>query len=98
MIDDIKAALEVLQKGGVILYPTDTIWGLGCDAANEEAVAAFLDVEIAWVDIAAVCAAVLDRYDGAAAESVEAVVEADGRARSAARSVMRMRFLKLLTI
>ncbi len=38
MINDVKAALEVLQKGGVILYPTDTIWGLGCDAANEEAV------------------------------------------------------------
>jgi len=38
MIEDIKSALEVLQKGGVILYPTDTIWGLGCDACNEEAV------------------------------------------------------------
>lgn len=38
MTEDIKAALEVLQKGGVILYPTDTIWGLGCDATNEEAV------------------------------------------------------------
>jgi len=38
MTDDIKAALAVLQKGGVILYPTDTIWGLGCDACNEEAV------------------------------------------------------------
>lgn len=38
MNDDIKAALEVLQKGGVILYPTDTIWGIGCDACNEEAV------------------------------------------------------------
>jgi len=38
MIEDIKAALAVLQKGGVILYPTDTIWGLGCDAGNEEAV------------------------------------------------------------
>ena len=38
MIEDIKAALEVLQKGGVILYPTDTVWGLGCDAANEDAV------------------------------------------------------------
>ena len=32
-------ALEVLKKGGVILYPTDTVWGLGCDALNEEAVA-----------------------------------------------------------
>ena len=38
MINDIKTALEVLQKGGVILYPTDTIWGIGCDACNEEAV------------------------------------------------------------
>lgn len=38
MIEDIKAALEVLQNGGVILYPTDTIWGIGCDAGNEEAV------------------------------------------------------------
>lgn len=38
MNEDIKLALEVLQKGGVILYPTDTIWGIGCDACNEEAV------------------------------------------------------------
>lgn len=39
---DIKAiineAVEVLRKGGVILYPTDTVWGIGCDATNEEAV------------------------------------------------------------
>lgn len=38
MINDIKAAIEVLQKGGVILYPADTTWSLGCDAANEQAV------------------------------------------------------------
>jgi len=38
MTDDINQALEVLKKGGVILYPTDTIWGLGCDATNAEAV------------------------------------------------------------
>lgn len=38
MIEDIKKACEVLQAGGVILYPTDTIWGIGCDATNEEAV------------------------------------------------------------
>jgi L-threonylcarbamoyladenylate synthase len=38
MIEEIKKALEVLRNGGVILYPTDTVWGLGCDATNEEAV------------------------------------------------------------
>ena len=38
MIEDIKKACEVLQAGGLILYPTDTIWGIGCDATNEEAV------------------------------------------------------------
>ena len=36
--EDIRNAVEVLRKGGVILYPTDTIWGIGCDATNEEAV------------------------------------------------------------
>src|SRR5512133_1028311 len=38
MHEDIKAAVEILRKGGVILYPTDTIWGLGCDATNADAV------------------------------------------------------------
>ncbi len=38
MRNDIKKATEVLKKGGVILYPTDTIWGIGCDATNREAV------------------------------------------------------------
>lgn len=38
MHEDVKKALEVLQNGGVILYPTDTIWGIGCDATNEQAV------------------------------------------------------------
>lgn len=36
--EDIKHCLQVLQAGGVILYPTDTVWGLGCDATNPEAV------------------------------------------------------------
>jgi L-threonylcarbamoyladenylate synthase len=35
---DIKNCIQVLEKGGVILYPTDTVWGLGCDAMNEAAV------------------------------------------------------------
>ena len=38
MIEDLKKACEVMQNGGVILYPTDTGWGLGCDATNPEAV------------------------------------------------------------
>lgn len=37
--DEINKALAVLKDGGIILYPTDTIWGLGCDATNEAAVA-----------------------------------------------------------
>lgn len=35
---EIENALEVLRKGGIILYPTDTVWGIGCDATNPEAV------------------------------------------------------------
>lgn len=37
--EDIKKAVETLRNGGVILYPTDTVWGIGCDATNAEAVA-----------------------------------------------------------
>lgn len=36
--EDIKEALKTLRNGGIILYPTDTIWGLGCDPTNEAAV------------------------------------------------------------
>ncbi len=43
--DDIKQAVEVLRKGGVILYPTDTVWGIGCDATNAEAVKRVYDIK-----------------------------------------------------
>ena len=36
--DEVAKALKVIQEGGIILYPTDTIWGIGCDATNTEAV------------------------------------------------------------
>ena len=36
--DEVAKALKIVQGGGIILYPTDTIWGIGCDAANTEAV------------------------------------------------------------
>ena len=45
MKDEIKKACEVMQKGGVILYPTDTVWGIGCDATNEEAVKRVYDIK-----------------------------------------------------
>lgn len=38
MTKEIQKCIEVLQQGGLILYPTDTVWGIGCDATNEEAV------------------------------------------------------------
>ncbi len=41
----VKEAVEVLRKGGVILYPTDTVWGIGCDATNAEAVARVYEIK-----------------------------------------------------
>ncbi len=43
--EDIKKACQVMQQGGLILYPTDTIWGIGCDATNEEAVRKVYDLK-----------------------------------------------------
>ncbi|MFH2096043.1 MAG: Sua5/YciO/YrdC/YwlC family protein, partial [Bacteroidota bacterium] len=37
MNEEIIKTLEVLRSGGVIVYPTETVWGLGCDATNEKA-------------------------------------------------------------
>lgn len=43
--EEVNRALEILKNGGVILYPTDTIWGLGCDATNETAVAKINEIK-----------------------------------------------------
>ena len=43
--EDIRNAVETLRKGGVILYPTDTVWGIGCDATNEAAVKRVYDIK-----------------------------------------------------
>ena len=43
--DDVMNALKVLRAGGVILYPTDTVWGLGCDATNALAVRKVFDIK-----------------------------------------------------
>lgn len=45
MHNDIKKAVDVLKSGGIILYPTDTIWGIGCDATNPEAVARIYQIK-----------------------------------------------------
>ena len=45
MQEEIKKAVEVLRSGGIILYPTDTVWGLGCDATNEAAVCKVFEIK-----------------------------------------------------
>lgn len=45
MENDIKNCLDILRKGGIILYPTDTIWGIGCDATNSAAVKKIYEIK-----------------------------------------------------
>ena len=66
MNNDIKKAVETLRRGGVILYPTDTIWGLGCDATNSEAVSRIYKIkkreDIKGMLVLMENPALLDRY------------------------------------
>ncbi|MEG1573449.1 MAG: L-threonylcarbamoyladenylate synthase [Bacteroidales bacterium] len=43
--EEIRLACDILEKGGIILYPTDTIWGIGCDATNDNAVKKVFDIK-----------------------------------------------------
>lgn len=43
--EDIRNAVAVMKRGGVILYPTDTVWGIGCDATNASAVARIYEIK-----------------------------------------------------
>lgn len=45
MEEDLKVAIETMRRGGVILYPTDTIWGIGCDATNSKAVKRIYEIK-----------------------------------------------------
>ena len=45
MKEEIYKCIEVLKTGGIILYPTDTVWGIGCDATNKDAVQKVLDLK-----------------------------------------------------
>jgi L-threonylcarbamoyladenylate synthase len=79
--DDITRSVEVLRSGGVILYPTDTIWGLGCDPSNDEAVGKIFRLKrrpaeksmIILVD----SIAMLERYTSGIHEVVYEIIEAE---------------------
>src|ERR1700747_73131 len=43
--DEVAKAFKIVQEGGIILYPTDTIWGIGCDATNPDAVEKIFDLK-----------------------------------------------------
>lgn len=43
--EDLKKAVDCMKKGGVILYPTDTVWGIGCDATNPDAVKRIYEIK-----------------------------------------------------
>ena len=45
MKEEIDKAIEVLKRGGIILYPTDTIWGIGCDAKNKQSITRIFEIK-----------------------------------------------------
>lgn len=45
MLDEVTRAADIVKRGGIILYPTDTVWGIGCDASNPEAVKKVFDLK-----------------------------------------------------
>lgn len=53
--DEVSKAVEVMRGGGVILYPTDTVWGIGCDATNEAAVRRVFDIKCREDSKALIC-------------------------------------------
>ena len=52
---EIKSAVKVLNSGGLILYPTDTVWGIGCDATNSEAVKKIFKIKKRKAENALIC-------------------------------------------
>lgn len=76
---DINEAVRVMRAGGVILYPTDTIWGLGCDARNSEAVERIFRIKERADSKALICLvdsmAMLERTVGDVPEAAEQLIE-----------------------
>lgn len=81
--EDIRKAVDCMRSGGVILYPTDTVWGLGCDATNEEAVKKIFQMKrradsksmLILVDSVRMLERVVDELPDVAEQLIEAVVE-----------------------
>ena len=61
MRQELKRIITILNNGGIILYPTDTIWGIGCDATNEQAVSKIFDIK-KRVESKALISLVEDKY------------------------------------
>lgn len=84
---DIKNAVETMRRGGVILYPTDTVWGIGCDATNVEAVRRVYEIKQRDDSKALICLvdsdARMQRYfrnvPDVAWQLVDSLKEGDGR-------------------
>lgn len=82
-INDINSAVEVLKSGGVILYPTDTIWGIGCDATNAAAVRRVFEIKrradskalITLVDSVAALERIVPEVPDAAYQLIDVAVE-----------------------
>lgn len=83
MFSDVRIAVEVLKKGGIIAYPTDTVWGLGCDATNHEAVERLYKIKrregdkpmLVLVDSVAALERIVQRIPDVAYELIEAAVD-----------------------
>lgn len=77
---DIRAAVDVMRRGGVILYPTDTIWGIGCDARNPHAVRKVYEIKQRDDSKALICLvgslAMLDATVGEVPDVAEQLIEA----------------------
>lgn len=81
--DDVKKALDVVRRGGVILYPTDTVWGLGCDATNPQAVEKLFSIKrrrdgksmLSLVDSLATLERTVDVVPEVAYQLIEAAVD-----------------------
>ena len=61
MHNEIQNALNILKQGGIILYPTDTVWGIGCDASNAEAVKKIFKIKQREDSKALICLVADDR-------------------------------------